>query len=108
MKPKVDGLSILVNVIEKIVKHEEKTVVKNGKKVKMERDKFVRNARLRTWFRKNDIRTYGDYIDNKGRVIKTKCNIYDLSSGQWYNVDHSMDEIHEAINEIGSIGFKKN
>jgi len=108
MKPKTDGNKIQLFVIQPVYKVENKTIKgEDGQKVTLERDIFIKEAFTKSWFNKNSITPYKEYVGSKGQIVKSRCKIFDLASNSWYIVGHTLNELHIAIKEIGDkVGFK--
>lgn len=108
MKPKTDGIKVQFFIIEPLYKVQNKTIKdESGNKVRLEREKFIKEEYMKAWFYKRDISPYREYVGTKGKIATSRCNIHDSSTNKWYTVAHSLDEVHQAVQEVGErIGFK--
>lgn len=68
-----------------------------GRFVKEERQKLVKNMNIPFTFYIDDIRMIGALLTERGAVAKTKCVIYDRNTARHYNVNHTSDQIREAV-----------
>jgi hypothetical protein len=118
MKPRINDNQIELFIIEPVFKTLTRDLKINGrfvkdsdgKKIKEERDKFVKEIYLKKWMDKRDISTYGQFIGSKGEINKSRCEIYNKTEGKYYRVAHTIDEIKQVLqSEIRQgVGFKPN
>lgn len=69
---------------------------------------FIKELRVKRWFKKQDISSIQDLVTNKNTISKTRCLIFDKQTQQFYVVFHSVKQVREALNPIptkNQIGF---
>lgn len=117
MKIKVQGTEAEIIVVQPYYKKEFKDVktkdnhfVKDefGKKLKSEKDKFIKEMHLKVWMEIGDIGPYGEYVGTRGRIVKGRCMLFNKATDTYYKVAHTAHEIQEAklIRNRPVIGYK--
>lgn len=116
MKPIINGDNIRVLVIKPMYSTHTRDFkiagkrVKDadGNKIKEQEEKFEKEIYLKTWMEKRDIVYYGEYLGSSGTKLKTRSEIYNRLTQQFYHVAHSVEEMKDALQpkRISRPGFK--
>ena len=77
----------------------------HGKRVKDDYQTFVKENRLRVICDIADIKLHGEYANKDGKVLKTRSQVFNVASGDYYKVAHSIDEINQALKPKKPIGY---
>ncbi len=116
MKPKIKGNEIQFLVIESIYLTETRDFKINGKqvkdpdgrKVKEQRDKFIKEVYLKTWMDRRDVASRSEYVGASREKLKVRTRIYNRVTQKFYDVAHSMEEIEQVLypERRTYVGFK--
>lgn len=91
----------LVHSVYKIKKVKTDTEV-------VEKSVFVKELRIKKWFKKDSITSVQEYVTGKNTISKTRCVVFDKYSAQMYAVEHTSDQIiHLTSGLHNQIGFNK-
>lgn len=105
MVPKVNGQNIQFLVVQPLyLSSTIKEKDDEGKKIYVQKDKFVKEHYLKVWMCKNDINPYGEYIGAKGTKLKNRTRIYNRSTNSYSNVAHTLKELEEVLHPC-KVGF---
>lgn len=104
-KIKTEGNYIQVKIINQLVKTK---LVKNSDPAEYE-EVIFKELFTKKWFRRDGITTIEEYITTKKTIAKTRSTIFDTFTGRLYVVNHTIEEVEEAVilkpitNKIGYI-----
>lgn len=116
MKPKIKGNEIellVVQPIYTIVYRDFKVDGKfmrdpEGRKIREQRDKFLKEVYIRTWMDRKDISSREEYIGVNNEKLTARIRIFNRVTQKFYNIAHSMQEIESVLypESKTSVGFK--
>lgn len=66
---------------------------------------FYKEIKVKRWCRKENIPVVQEYINSRNQVSKVRCMIYDRSTNTFHLLDHSPEQVIEAIERKNKIGF---
>jgi hypothetical protein len=102
IKTTQDSLELkLINPIYKV------KIIKDNVGNSVEKEQFVKELRVKRWFKKDAITSVENYITSRNTVSSKRCIVYDKYCGKHFIAEHTLDEIIEitSINSYKKIGF---
>lgn len=102
MIPKINGQAIQLRISVPAYKYIYKKKLFKTEKITVPNGDIAINV----WSNIYDICCYGNLIENE-QVSKTKCRIFNMQTGEYSIVEHSLEELEEVLHK-NKVGYKTN
>lgn len=97
-------LQVVHSVFKSTVEYEQ---MPGGDQFPTQKDKLVKQIRVKKWFKKEAITSVEEYVTSKNTIAKNRCVVFDKYSGKFYATFHHPEEVIQSIepqsykNQIG-------
>lgn len=101
----VRGENIRLDVVHPVYKTKvEYEKMPDGELYPNQKEKLVKEIRVKKWFRKEALVSVEEYVTKKNTIAKNRCIVFDKYSSRFYAVQHNPEDV---INHL-TIPFYKN